>query len=133
MSWKPELEELKKRKALAKKMGGAEKVKRHRDAGKLTVRERIDKLLDPDSFREIGTIAGKGSYDESGELVDFMPANFVIGRGKIEGRPVVVGGDDFTVRAAPPMPRSAQGMAEQMAHELRLPLIRLVDGTGGDR
>ncbi len=46
MSWKAELEELKKRKALARKMGGAEKVKRHRDAGKLTVRERIDKLLD---------------------------------------------------------------------------------------
>ncbi len=133
MSWKPELEELKKRKALAKKMGGAEKVKRHRDAGKLTVRERIDKLLDAESFHEIGTIAGKGSYDENGELVDFTPANFVIGRGRIEGRPVVVGGDDFTVRggAADAAIRGKQVMAEQMAHELRLPLIRLVDGTGG--
>jgi len=133
MSWKPELEELKKRKALAKKMGGADKVKRHRDAGKLTVRERIDKLLDAESFHEIGTIAGKGSYDENGELVDFTPANFVIGRGRIEGRPVVVGGDDFTVRggAADAAIRGKQVMAEQMAHELRLPLIRLVDGTGG--
>jgi acetyl-CoA carboxylase carboxyltransferase component len=133
MSWKPELEELKKRKALAKKMGGAEKVKRHRDAGKLTVRERIDKLLDAGSFHEIGTIAGKGSYDENGELLDLAPANFVIGRGKIEGRPVVVGGDDFTVRggAADAAIRGKQVMAEQMAHELRLPLVRLVDGTGG--
>src|SRR5262245_13567041 len=133
MSWKPELEELRKRKALAAKMGGAEKVKRHRDAGKLTVRERIDKLLDPGSFREIGSIAGKGSYDESGDLVDFQPANFVFGRGKIDGRPVVVGGDDFTVRggAADASIRGKQVMSEQMANGLRLPLVRLVDGTGG--
>src|SRR6185503_248193 len=59
--------------------------------------------------------------------------NFVIGRGRIEDRPVVVGGDDFTVRggAADASIRGKQVMAEQMAHELRIPLVRLVDGTGG--
>ncbi len=60
MSWEKELEELRRREEFAKKMGGEEKVKRHRDAGKLTVRERIEKLLDKDSFHEIGAIAGKG-------------------------------------------------------------------------
>lgn len=133
MSWKSELEELKKRKALALKMGGADKVKRQHDTGKLTVRERIEKLLDVGSFHEIGTIAGKTTYDEKGEIEDFLPANFVVGRGRIDDRPVVVGGDDFTVRggAADASIRGKQVMAEQMANELRIPLVRLVDGTGG--
>src|SRR4029077_8974400 len=103
------------------------------DGGKLTVRERIGQLLDPGSFHEIGALAGRAQFGASGALQPFQPANFVIGRGKIEGRPVVVGGDDFTVRggAADAAIRGKQVMAEQMAHELRLPLVRLVDGTGG--
>lgn len=133
MSWEKELEELRRREELAKKMGGEEKVKRHRDAGKLTVRERIEKLLDKESFHEVGAIAGKGKYNDSGELVDFQPANFILGRGKIDGRAVVVGGDDFTVRggAGDAAIMQKQVMAEQMANELRLPIVRLIDGTGG--
>ena len=133
MSWEEDIEELRRREALAYQMGGVEKVKRQRDGGKLTVRERIDKLLDPGSFHEVGAIAGKARYGADGALQDFMPANFVAGRGRIEGRPVVVGGDDFTVRggAADASIRGKQMIAEQMANELRLPLIRLVDGTGG--
>jgi len=133
MTWEPEIEELRRREALARQMGGEDKVKRQRDGGKLTVRERIDKLLDPGSFHEIGATAGKARYDETGNLADFMPANFVFGRGRIEGRPVVVGGDDFTVRggAADASIRGKQVTSEQMANELRLPLVRLVDGTGG--
>src|SRR5215210_1208991 len=68
MSWEADIEELRRREALARQMGGPEKVKRQHDGGKLTVRERIDKLLDPGSFHEIGTIAGKATY-EDGELV----------------------------------------------------------------
>jgi acetyl-CoA carboxylase carboxyltransferase component len=133
MSWDKELEELRRREELAQKMGGAEKVKRHRDAGKLTVRERIARLLDKDSFHEIGAIAGKGKYDDKGELVDFQPANFVLGRGRIDARPVVVGGDDFTVRggAGDAAIMQKQVYAEQMANALRLPIVRLIDGTGG--
>jgi acetyl-CoA carboxylase carboxyltransferase component len=133
MSWDKELEELRHREDLAQKMGGAEKVKRHRDAGKLTVRERIARLLDKDSFHEVGAIAGKGKYDDKGELVDFQPANFVLGRGRIDGKPVVVGGDDFTVRggAGDAAIMQKQVYAEQMANELRLPIVRLIDGTGG--
>jgi acetyl-CoA carboxylase carboxyltransferase component len=133
MSWDKELEELRRREELAQKMGGAEKVKRHRDAGKLTVRERIARLLDKDSFHEVGAVAGKGKYDDKGELVDFQPANFVLGRGRIDARPVVVGGDDFTVRggAGDAAIMQKQVYAEQMANELRLPIVRLIDGTGG--
>ncbi|MBK5223078.1 MAG: methylmalonyl-CoA carboxyltransferase [Acidimicrobiia bacterium] len=133
MTWEPEVDELRRRAEMARRMGGDEKVKRQHDGGKLTVRERIDQLLDAGSFHEIGELAGRPTYDDEGNLVDFMPANFVMGRGRIDSRPVVVGGDDFTVRggAADAAIRGKQLMAEQMAHELRLPLVRLVDGTGG--
>ena len=133
MSWEPEIEELRRREALARQMGGPDKVKRQHDGGKLTVRERIDALLDPGSFHEIGAIAGSAQYDDDGEIETFQPANFVFGRGRIDGRPVVVGGDDFTVRggAADAAIRGKQVLSEQMANELRLPLVRLIDGTGG--
>ena len=49
-------------------MGGADKVKRQHDGGRLTVRERIDRLVDPGSFREVGTIAGKAEYDADDQL-----------------------------------------------------------------
>ncbi len=118
MSWQSEIDELRARERLAHRMGGADKIDRQRKGGKLTVRERIDQLLDPGSFHEIGALAGKGVYDEHGKLVDFTPANFVMGRGRIDDRPVVVGGDDFTVRggAGDAAIGSKQVFAEQMAN-----------------
>jgi acetyl-CoA carboxylase carboxyltransferase component len=133
MSWEADIEELRRREALARQMGGPDKVKRQHDAGRLTVRERIEQLLDPGSFHEIGALAGRAQYGDDGEIQSFQPANFVLGRGRIDGRTVVVGGDDFTVRggAADASIRGKQVMSEQMANELRVPLVRLVDGTGG--
>jgi acetyl-CoA carboxylase carboxyltransferase component len=133
MTWQPELDELHRRQQLAERMGGPEKIKRQHDAGRLTVRERIALLLDEGSFREIGALAGRASYDEAGELTDFVPANFVTGTGRIDGRKVVVGGDDFTVRggAADASIAGKQIFAEQLASELRLPIVRLIEGTGG--
>jgi acetyl-CoA carboxylase carboxyltransferase component len=133
VSWEADIEELRRREALARLMGGADKVKRQHDAGRLTVRERIDALLDPGSFHEIGALAGRAQYGVTGEIEAFQPANFVFGRGRVDGRPVVVGGDDFTVRggAADASIRQKQVQSEQTANELRIPLIRLVDGTGG--
>lgn len=130
--WSDEVAELQRREALARAMGGPEKVERQHAAGKLTVRERIDSLLDAGSFHEIGALAGRATY-KGAELADFSPANFVMGRGRIEGRPVVVGGDDFTVRggAADASIWQKQVMSEQMANELRLPIVRLVDGSSG--
>lgn len=97
MTWEPEIEELKRRIELARAMGGADNVERQHKAGRLTVRERIGRLLDKDSFHETGALAGAATY-EDGTLKSIRPANFVMGTGRIDGRRVVVGGDDFTVR-----------------------------------
>jgi acetyl-CoA carboxylase carboxyltransferase component len=132
MDWEPDIEELKRRMELARAMGGPENVERQHKAGRLTVRERIDRLLDPGSFHETGGLAGVAQY-EGDRLVGIRPANFVMGTGRIDGRRVVVGGDDFTVRggANDASIGGKQGYSERMARELRLPLVRLVDGTGG--
>ena len=133
MSWQDEIDEIRRREELAKAMGGEERIQRQHDNGRLTVRERIDALTDPGSFHEIGALAGKASYDKLGNLEDFTPSNFVMGTAEINGRRVVIGGDDFTVRggAADAKIGDKSGYAEKYALEMRLPLIRLVDGSGG--
>ncbi len=133
MSWKAELEEIERREALARAMGGAEAVVRQHDGGKLTVRERIAGLADPGSFHETGLLAGRARYGEAGELEEFRPSNFVFGTARIDGRKVVIGGDDFTVRggAHDGAVGNKMGYSERMALELQLPLVRLIDGTGG--
>jgi propionyl-CoA carboxylase beta chain len=133
MSWKKELDELRRREALAENMGGAEKVARQKKRGKLDARSRLSHLLDEDSFREIGKIAGRGQYDEAGDLQDFAASNFIFGRGRIDGAPIVASADDFTVRggAADAAIHRKFSLAEQMAHELKIPLVRMIDGTGG--
>src|SRR4051795_3631658 len=133
MNWKPELDDLARREAFAREMGGVDKVKRQREQGRLTVRERIEKLVDERSFHEIGAISGTAEYDEHGELRNLTPANCVFGRGKINGRTVVVVGDDFTVRggSADASISAKPLMAEEMAHDFRLPIIRLIEGSGG--
>ena len=114
-------------------MGGLQNVERQHSAGRLTVRERIDRLLDSGSFHEIGTLTGRAVYDHGGQLTSFTPSNFVVGSGRIDGRPVVVGGDDFTVRggAADATIGNKMGHGEKLARGLRIPMVRLVDGTGG--
>jgi acetyl-CoA carboxylase carboxyltransferase component len=133
MSWEPELEELRRREELARQMGGEERVARQHASGRLTVRERIDHLFDRGSFHETGAIAGQGTYDGDGELTEFLPANMVVGQGRIDGRRASVQGDDFTVRGGAADAAIWQKMvwAEKLAHEMRIPLVRLVDGTGG--
>jgi acetyl-CoA carboxylase carboxyltransferase component len=133
MTWQPDLDELRRRRLLAEQMGGPAKIQRQHDAGRLTVRERLAALLDEGSFREIGALAGRAGYDDAGELASFTPANFVFGTGRVGGRKIVVGGDDFTVRggAADAAIAGKQVYAEQLANQLRLPLVRLIEGTGG--
>ncbi len=132
MSWKPEVDELRRREALAARMGGEERVARQHEAGRLTVRERIARLVDPNSFHETGALTGVPVY-EGDRLVGIRPSNFVTGQARIDGRKVVIGGDDFTVRggAADGAVGYKAGYSERMALELRLPIVRLVDGTGG--
>lgn len=133
MTWQPELDELKKRQILARQMGAPDKVARHKANGKLTVRERIAALLDQGSFREIGSVSGFAAYDADNTLAGFTPTNQIIGRGCIDARKVVVSADDFTVRGGANDGGVVEKLiyVERMANELRLPLVRLVDGTGG--
>src|SRR4029453_5223422 len=125
VSWEGEIHELERRRELARAMGGPENVARQHKAGRLTVRERIERLLDAGSFHETGALAGAATY-EDGRLAAFRPANFVMGTGHIDGRRVVVGGDDFTVRggASDASVGGKQAYSERMARELRLPLVR---------
>lgn len=108
-------------------------VVRQRSRGKLTCRERIDLLLDPGSFREVGSLAGFASYDEHGEIADFTPANHVGGWGEIERRTTIVCADDFTSRGG-----HADGAIgakslylDRLSMQLRVPSVRLLDGSSG--
>ncbi len=133
VTWEPELSELRRREELAEQLGGPDKVERQHHFGKLTVRERIDRIVDPGSFWEIGKTAGVARYDADGNLIEFTPSNFVYGIAELEGRPVVISGDDFTVRggsndASISAKREA---SEAIAAEMRLPHVRLLDGMSG--
>lgn len=131
--WDPELAELAHRRALAAELGGADRVARQRATGRLTVRERIDALLDPGSWRETGSVAGTADYDDDGALTTFTPASAVTGTGRLDGRRVVVSADDFTVKggAANPLLVGKAVDAERRALAERVPVVRLLDGTGG--
>ncbi|MFP6774362.1 MAG: carboxyl transferase domain-containing protein [Alphaproteobacteria bacterium] len=133
MSWQPELDELKRREAFAEKLGGEMRVKRQKDGGRYTVRERIELLVDAGSFHELGKIAGMAQYDGNNDLEDLVPSNFVFGRARLNGRQVVVCGDDFTVRggSADATIKGKHLTCEAMANQLQLPLVRLVEGSGG--
>jgi acetyl-CoA carboxylase carboxyltransferase component len=133
MSWQAEVEEINKRRGLAKAQGGPESIGRHHGLGKLTLRERFDALLDEGSFRETGKMAGGATLDDAGEVASFDPANYLLGAGEINARTVVVGGEDFTLKGGSP---NAAGYrksvyAEHLAIELRAPLVRLMEGGGG--
>ena len=117
MTWEPEIEEMQLRLDLAKKMGGEANIKRQHDGGKLTIRERVESLVDDDTFDETGALAGKAEYDDDGNITDFLPANFVMGFAQINNRQVVIGGDDFTVRgrcrASPLSPLRISAMVDE--------------------
>lgn len=135
MSWREEAEEIHRRRQLAEACGGPAAVEKHHAAGKLTVRERIARLLDGRSFREVGKLAGKAVYTD-GKLTGFEPAPYVMGLGAIDGRAVAVGGEDYTIRAGTGFGSDRRkggqgGFVEDLAYEYRIPLVNLIDGTGG--
>ncbi|MGE5292450.1 MAG: acyl-CoA carboxylase subunit beta [Micromonosporaceae bacterium] len=131
--WMPEIEEIRRRRELAAAMGGAEKIERQRASGRLTVRERIDRLVDGGSFAEIGALTGFGDYDGDGRLISIVPANFVAGTARIDGRTIMLGADDFTVRggSGDAAIHAKQVFSEQYAGRMRLPVVRLLDGASG--
>ena len=131
MVWDNEINELKQRQKLSKNQGGKESVSKHHAKGRLTIRERIDKLLDAKTFDEVGSGAGVPIYDAKDKLKDFQPANFVLGFGEIGSRKVIVGGEDFTLKGGSPNPAGLRKSvyAEHLALQYKIPLIRLQEGV----
>lgn len=136
MSWKAEVDELERRREWAEAMGGAANVERQHQQQRLTVHERIEGLVDDQSFREVGKLSGNAEYDENGTVTSVTPAPYVMGLAKIAGRDVAVGGEDFTVRGGTSWGAARRkggqgGFVEDLAHEYRIPLVNLIDGAGG--
>ena len=93
MVWQPEVDELRRRHAMAEAMGGPEGIARQRTRGKLLVRERLDLLVDPGSFQQMGKLAGHAQYDADGNLTSFTPGSRLRGVAKVNGRRVWLQGD----------------------------------------
>ena len=130
------LEELQFRREQALRQGGPEAVERQHKAGKLTVRERLGLIVDEQSFREIGTLTGAGHYDADNRLESVTPAPYVGGLASIGGRPVAIGGEDFTVRGGTTFGSARRkggqgGLIEDVAFHYMVPLVNLIDGAGG--
>jgi len=132
VSWRDEVDELERRRALAREQGGPEAVERQHARGRLTIRERIGALADKDSFREYGSAAGSAELDEAGRLANFTATNLVMGTARLDGRPVVLGGDDFTIRGGAYGPAGLKKgqYADALAIRRKLPLVRLLEGGG---
>jgi acetyl-CoA carboxylase carboxyltransferase component len=133
MSWQDEVDGIRARRERAAAHGGEAAVARQHAKGRGTVRERIAALADPGSFHEEGPIAGSAERDEQGRLVAFTPANYVLGVARVDGRPVVVGGEDFTLKGGSPSPAGLRKSvaSEDLALRYRLPLVRFLEGGGG--
>lgn len=133
--WQPELEELAFRRRQSELLGGDEAVRKHHEQGRLTIRERIAGLVDAGSFQEVGRLTGQGRY-EGGALAGVTPAPYVMGLARIDDRPVALGGEDFTVRGGTSWSGDRKkggqgGFVEDLAHQYRIPLVNLIDGSGG--
>jgi len=110
--------------------GGKDAIEKHHKRGKLTARERIQKLIDPGSeFLEIGLFAAYGMYEEYGGAPS---AGVVVGIGKIHGRDVVIVANDATVKAGAWFPITCKKnlRAQEIAMENRIPIVYLVDSAG---
>ena len=125
--------ELDVRRRHAVQLGGPEALAAHRARGRLDARERIARLADAQSFHEMGLLTGKGRYDEQGNFVSSTPSNAIIGTARLDGRRCVVSADDFTIRGGSSESTVSEKWlyAERYAHEMQLPLVRLVDTAGG--
>jgi len=124
--WGNILTEWDRKQALARQMGGAERVQRHRDSGKLDARQRADALFDPGSFVEIGALTGNLS-ETSGAPA---PADgLVAGFGLIEGQPALAGIEDFTVLGGSIGDAGAakRHRLTQLAAQERLPLVFMLE------
>ena len=120
--WGETLDDLERRRQHALGMGGPERLDKHRDKGKLDARARIERLLDPGTFRELGTLVG-------GEIA---ADGLVVGSGSINGSPVMLGAEDFTTMAGSigPGGNSKRYRIAELALRDKIPLVMLLEGAG---
>lgn len=111
---------------------------RQKQAGKLWVRERIDQLLDSGTFREVGSVSGTVKWEPiegyaRERPANFVPSNNIQGTGKLQGRDVLLTADDFGIRGGHADGATIEKTVyiEKMAIALKLPVIKLVDGSSG--
>ncbi|MFO1169736.1 MAG: carboxyl transferase domain-containing protein [Hyphomicrobiaceae bacterium] len=129
--WAPLLKELETRRQRALEAGGTDRIAREHRLGRTTARERIATLVDPGSFVEFGTLVTTPT--EKGE----MGPTFICGLAEIDGRPVAIGAEDFTVEGGAvgvhlQRPKGSWGgFIEETAYGYEIPLILLMNGTGG--
>jgi len=127
--WPSLAADLDRRRAAARAMGGPERLERQRAGGRLDARARIEALLDPDSFVELGTLVGSVTRGAT----PAAPADGLVGgHGPVDGRPVVVGAEDFTVMGGSIGlgTHSKRYRLVQLAVQERVPLVMLLDGAG---
>jgi acetyl-CoA carboxylase carboxyltransferase component len=120
--WEPTLADLEARRTASRAMGGPERLARHHAAGKLDARARVDTLLDPGTFRELGTLVG-GKVPADG---------IVAGSGDVDGRPVMVGAEDFTTLGGTigGGSNAKRYRLAELALQQRMPLVMLLEGAG---
>ena len=132
MSWQQEIDEIRKRRIVALGMGGLDRVAKQHAQRKKSARERLDLLLDPGSFTELGLLATHQSQRPEMQGVHTAADGFIMGYGRIDGREVLVGAEDFTVMGGSV---GATGLLKrerllELAHLNKVPAICLFDGSG---
>ncbi|PJE24773.1 MAG: acetyl-CoA carboxylase carboxyltransferase subunit [Mycobacterium sp.] len=120
--WQATLDDLDRRRRHSRGMGGTERLDKHRGKGKLDARARVERLVDPGTFREIGTLVGG----------DVAADAIITGSGLVHGKPVLVGAEDFTTLAGSigPGGNSKRFRIAELAVRDRVPLVMLLDGAG---
>ncbi len=129
MSWDDRMKDFEARRERARAMGGPERLARRRADGRLNARERVERLTDPGSFLELGTL---NVSDVPGDE-DKTPADSkVAGLATIDGRPVAVASNDFTVMAATSSRVASRKEAElkSLATRRGFPIIYLAEAGG---
>lgn len=131
--WEEPLEELRARRETAHAGSGPERAEREHERGRLTARERIAALVDRGSFQEFGTLVttpgGPGEEDQ--------PTTYVCGLAQLDGRPIAIGAEDFTVQGGGAGVHLSRfkgawgGFLEELAHDYKVPLVLLLHGVGG--
>ncbi len=126
------LHELRQKKDHIKKGGGEKNIEKQHQAGKLTARERLDILLDPDTFVEIGMFGTHHATDFGMEKLDLSGDGVITGWGKIHGRLVYLVAQDYTVLSGTMGPTHMRKtyMAMDRSIEAKVPLVMLNDSGG---